>query len=111
MKKVAISLLAAAGLAVTLLAAGPARAHDGKKHFLGTVTKIDPNLLTVETKEGKTVELTLTASTVYMKDKKPAKFEDIGLGDRVVVHATSKGTGFEVTEIEIAPPPKKKPNS
>ena len=111
MKKVGISLLAAGCVAAALLAASPVQAHDGKKHFLGTVTKIDPGLLTIETKDGKTVELTLTASTAYVKDKKPARLQDLALGDRVVVHATPKGTGFEANEVEIAAPPKKKPSS
>jgi hypothetical protein len=111
MKRIAISLLAAMWAALALLAAGSAPAHEGKKHFMGTVTKIDPGLLTIEAKDAKTVELVLTPATVYVKDKKPAKFQDIALGDRVVVHATARGTGFEADEVEIAPPQKRKPSS
>jgi hypothetical protein len=111
MKRMAGTTLAVLWLMVALFAAGSLAAHDGKKHFMGTVTRIDPNLLTIEAKDAKTVELVLTASTAYVKDKKPAKFQDLALGDRVVVHATAKGAGFQAEEVEIAPPQKMKPNS
>ena len=111
MKRIAGSTLAALWLVVALFAAGGAPAHEGKKHFMGTVTRIDPNLLTIEAKDAKTVEVVLTAATVYVKDKKPAKFKDLALGDRVVVHATPKGAGFQAEEVEIAPPQKTKSRS
>ncbi len=111
MKRMGGTTLAALWLVAALFAAGSAPAHEGKKHFMGTVTKIDPGMLTIEAKDAKTVEVVLTSSTMYVKDKKPAKFKDLALGDRVVVHATAKGTGFEAEQVEIAPPQKTKPRS
>ncbi|HYA96527.1 MAG TPA: hypothetical protein VEH49_00415 [Methylomirabilota bacterium] len=106
-----LALAAACALAAALLTAGAVRAHEGKKHFMGTVTRIEPKMIAIEGKDAKTVQITLTSATVYVKDKKPAKFQDIALGDRVVVHATPKGTGYEADEVEIGPPMKKAPTS
>jgi type 1 fimbria pilin len=106
MKRIVISLLALM-LATTAVAA----AHDGKKHLLGTVFKIGSNQISIETKDSATIEVSITPSTVFTKDGKPAKLKDIGLGDRVVIHATAKGTGYEASEVQIAKPVKPKPIS
>jgi type 1 fimbria pilin len=106
MKRIVISLLA-----LMLATAAVATAHDGKKHLLGTVTKIQSNQISIETKDSATIEVSITPSTVFTKDGKPAKLKDIGLGDRVVIHATAKGTGYEASEVQIAKPPKPKPIS
>ena len=106
MKRIVISLLA-----LMLATAAVATAHDGKKHLLGTVIKIGSNQISIETKDSVTVEVSITPSTVFTKDGKPAKLKDIGLGDRVVIHATAKGTSYEANEVQIAKPVKPKPIS
>jgi type 1 fimbria pilin len=106
MKRIVISLLA-----LMLATTAVAMAHDGKKHLLGTVTKIQSNQITIETKDSVTIEVSITPSTVFTKDGKPAKLKDIGLGDRVVIHANPKGMGYEATEVQIAKPVKPKPIS
>ncbi|HVS74133.1 MAG TPA: hypothetical protein VHE23_01815 [Candidatus Acidoferrales bacterium] len=105
MRRIVISLLV-----LMLATAAVAAAHDGKKHLLGTVIKIGSNQISIETKDSVTVEVSITPSTVFTKDGKPAKLKDIGLGDRVVIHATAKGTGYEANEVQIAKPLKPKPS-
>ncbi|MBZ5702791.1 MAG: DUF5666 domain-containing protein [Acidobacteriia bacterium] len=100
-------------LCVLLLAtASLALAHANKKHILGTVAKINPDSLVVETKNGKTIEVAIGPSTVFLKDDQPAKLQDLALGDRVVIEATPKGLALEADEVRFAPaPPKTKPKS
>jgi len=99
-------------LAFFLACASLALAHDTKKHILGTVVKISPDSIVVEAKNGKTFEVAIVPATVFQKDGKPAKLQDLTLGDRVVVHATPKGLALEADEVLFAPaPPKAKPKS
>ena len=99
-------------IAIFLACASLALAHDTKKHILGTVLKISPDSIVVEAKNGKTFEVLIVPSTVFLKDNKPAKLQDLALGDRVVIHATPKGLALEADEVRFAPaPPKTKPKS
>jgi uncharacterized protein DUF5666 len=90
------------------LAAGTASAHGNKVHVLGTLEKINGDSVLVKTKEGKTVEVKLAASTVYVErsqnQDKPAKMSDLALGDLVVIHATPKDNTLEADEIKFSLP-------
>lgn len=55
-------------------------------HILGTVTRIDGNLLTVE-KDGKAAQVLLNDSTAYETGGHAGKAADIRIGDLVVIHA------------------------
>ena len=81
----------------------------GTSHF---IDKISPDSIVVEAKNGKTFEVAIVPATVFLKDDKPAKLQDLTLGDRVVIHATPKGLALEADEVRFAPaPPKTKPKS
>jgi Domain of unknown function (DUF5666) len=114
-----IPLLAAA----LLLALGGAVsfAHGNKVHVRGTVEKIGADSIQVKTPEGKTVEVRLTASTVYLlhvaqkpgqasdgNEDKPATLTDLVVGDLVVIHATPKDGHLDATEIKFSVPAKPK---
>ena len=92
-------------------------AHGDKVHVRGTVEKIGPGSVQVKTLEGKTVNLKLTASTVYVlhviqkpgqasdvSQDKPAKLADLAVGDLVVIHATPKDGGLEADEVRFSVP-------
>lgn len=98
-------------------AGGAAFAHGNKVHVKGTVEKIGDDSLQVRTPEGKTVEVKLVASTVYVlhtrtkpgvapdaNENKPAKLADLVVGDAVVIHATPKDGNLEADEIKFSPP-------
>ncbi|HEX2663961.1 MAG TPA: DUF5666 domain-containing protein [Candidatus Acidoferrum sp.] len=98
-------------------AGGAAFAHGNKVHVKGTVEKIGGDSLQVRTPEGKTVEVKLVASTVYIlhtrtkpgdapdaKENKPAKLADLAVGDAVVIHATPKDGNLEADEIRFSAP-------
>jgi len=90
------------------LAAGSVFAHGNKVHVLGTVEKVNSDSVVVKTKEGKSVEVKLAASTVYVErnnnQDKPAKLSDLVSGDLVVIHATSKDTGLEADQVRFSVP-------
>ncbi|HEX8765080.1 MAG TPA: hypothetical protein VF740_07955, partial [Candidatus Acidoferrum sp.] len=77
-------------------AAGMVWAHGNKVHIRGKVEKVGPDSLQVKTIEGKSVEVKLVASTVYIhhrgakpgdppdpNDNRPAKLADVAVGDTV----------------------------
>jgi hypothetical protein len=102
---------------VLAFAVGNASAHGNKVHVFGTVEKINADSVLVKTKDGKSVEVKLVASTVYLlhvtnnstklsdaSENKPAKVSDLALGDLVVIHATPKDNTLEADEIRFSVP-------
>ena len=98
-------------------AAGTTLAHGNKVHIRGKVEKIGVDSLQVKTVDGKSVEVKLVASTVYIQhmaakpgdppdtnDNRPAKLADVAVGDAVVIHATPKGGGLEADEVKFSAP-------
>jgi len=108
-------------LAVALLlafAAAVSFAHGNKVHVRGTLEKIGPGSVQVKTLEGRTMEVKLAASTVYVlhviqksgqasdvSQDKPAKLADLAVGDLVVIHATPKDGSLEADEVRFSVPP------
>jgi hypothetical protein len=101
---------------------GPASAHGNKVHVKGTVEKISAESILVKTLDGKSVEVKLVASTVYVahvmekaakpsdaNEDKPAKLADIAVGNMVVIHATPKDSGLEADEVRFSAPGAVKP--
>jgi Domain of unknown function (DUF5666) len=87
---------------------GAAFAHGDKKHIMGTLEKISASSVTVKTRDGKSVDVKLTADTTYLEHKgkadNPARFSDLTVGDMVVIHASPKGETLEADEIKFSAP-------
>lgn len=102
------------------LATGAGFAHGNKVHVRGTIEKINPDSVQIKTPDGKSVEVKLAASTVYLlhvtqkqatpsdSADKPSKASDLAIGDLVVIHATTKGDTLEADEVKFSLPPKLK---
>src|ERR1700686_3278964 len=90
------------------LAMGTAFAHGNKVHVRGTVEKISVDSVVVKTADGKSVEVKIAASTVFLSrannEDKPAKAGDLAAGDLVVIHATPKDNILEADEIKFSGP-------
>lgn len=99
------------------LVGAPALGHGNKVHVRGTIERVNGDSLQVRTMDGKSVEIKLTASTVYrlhvaekpvkpsdVNTDKPAKVSDLAVGDRVVIHATPKGSTLEADEVKFTAP-------
>jgi hypothetical protein len=104
------------------LATGVVVAHGNKVHVSGTVEKIGADSVVVKTRDGKSVEVKLVASTVYLShvmdktvkpadvnDDKPAKLSDIAVGNLVVIHAMPKDNGLVAEEVKFSLPGAAKP--
>ncbi len=77
---------ALAFLLIATFATGVAFAHGGKSHkLLGTVKELHENHMVLTSTDGHEVTVTLTASTQYEKDKKPARRSDLAPGLRVSI--------------------------
>lgn len=94
---------------------GNVLAHGDKVHVSGTVEKISAESMLVKTRDGKSVEVKLVASTVYIShaagkaakpadpsEDKPAKLSDVAVGNLVVVHATPKNNALEADEVKFS---------
>src|SRR5260370_13255697 len=93
---------------LVVLATGTAFAHGNKVHVSGTVEKISADSVVVKTADGKSVEVKIAASTVFLSrvnnEDKPAKAGDLAAGDRVVIHATPKDNTLEADKIKFSVP-------
>lgn len=76
-------------------------AHGDEKHLMGTVTKITDKSITVEDKDKKTTEVSVTADTKCMKGEAAAALKDIKVGDRVVISAKKSGEKLVATMVKI----------
>jgi len=88
--------------------AGTAFAHGNKVHVRGTSEKIGADSVVVKAADGKSVEVKIAASTVFLSrsnnEDKPAKAGDLAVGDVVVIHATPKDNTLEADEIKFSVP-------
>jgi hypothetical protein len=105
MRKNAKRLILASFLA--LIFAATIYAHGDKVHVMGTLTKVSAEMLSVKTADGKVVDVKLATTTVYIlrdgksKDGTPAKFADLAVGQKVIIHATPKGTDLIADEVKF----------
>jgi len=83
-------------------------AHGDKKHVIGTIEKLNSGLVTVKTRDGKSVQVKLVPSTTYVARvatvDKPASISDLAVGENVVIHAISKGADLEADEVRFSAP-------
>jgi hypothetical protein len=91
-------------LALVVLFAGAAMAHGDKKHVIGTLEKINADSVVVRTADGKSVEVRLVSTTMYVsRDGKASKLSDLAVGERVVIHATPNGETLSADEVKFSP--------
>jgi Domain of unknown function (DUF5666) len=78
-------------------------AHGDKKHVMGTLEKINADSVVVKQADGKSVEVKLASSTMYVtRDGKAAKVSDLAVGDRVVIHATPNGDTLTADQVKFS---------
>lgn len=88
---------------IAIMFALPAFAHGDKKHVVGTIEKISPDAVMVKTSDGRSVEVKLAPTTVYLtKEDQPAKFSDVAVGQRVVIHADAKGAELVAATVKFS---------
>lgn len=87
-------------LSVVLFAA-VAFAHGDEQHLRGTITKVTDKSITIEDKDKKTVEVSITADTKFLSGQVAAALKDLKVGDRVVINAKKSGEKLVATMVKI----------
>ncbi len=94
--KVAAAVVFIAG--AVLFTSSRITAHEGNEHVRGVVTAISATSIAVETAPKTTKTLTVTAKTVFTKSGKPAKLDDVKVGDRVVIDVPEHTTEAKLVQ-------------
>lgn len=107
------SVLGLMAAAIAFAPASPLTAHPGHTHkVLGTVTMAAADHVMLKDRDGKDVTVHITKDTKVLRDRKPARIDEIKSGMRVVVSAvTEKEKDVEkliARTIELGTPPASK---
>ena len=65
----------------------------------GIITAMDGNAFTIKTREGQTVQVTVSEKTEYRKGRQPAKVSDFKVGDMIFVRGEKNGDNAWTAEI------------
>lgn len=84
-----------------LLFAAVALAHGDEHHLRGTITKVTDKSITIEDKDKKTTEVSVTADTKFMNGQVAAALKDLKAGERVVINAKKSGDKLVATLVRI----------
>lgn len=88
-----------------VLFAAVAFAHGDEQHLRGTITKVADKLITIENKDKKTAEVSITADTKFMNGQVAAALKDLKVGDRVVINAKKSGDKLVATMVKTGTTP------
>ena len=78
-------------------------AHDGHDHkVMGTITMAMADHVMLKTTDGKDVTIQVTKDTKVTRNRQPMKVEDIAVGTRVVVTASSEKDEMKAKTIQVA---------
>ncbi|MDD4932694.1 MAG: hypothetical protein PHO89_04420 [Methylacidiphilaceae bacterium] len=85
------------------LGAGSAYAHGNEIHVIGEIASLEGKVLTVKSRDGKSVAVELTDRSEISKgkEKEPATLADLTPGERVVIHARKAGEKLQARTVQI----------
>jgi hypothetical protein len=84
------------------LATAPAAAHDPKgDRALGVVESVTPERIVVKANDGHALEFAVTPKTRFVRGTKPARADDVRVGERAVVHGKKAGERVEAVEVKL----------
>jgi hypothetical protein len=96
--------LAAVALAFGVgLAAVPAAAHEEGGRAMGVVDSVTPDRIVVKSTDGHLVAFAVTQDTRFFQGEKPARPEDVRVGQRAVVDGKKAGERLEAVRVKLAP--------
>lgn len=78
-------------------------AHGNEIHVIGEIASIEGKVMTVKSREGKSVVVELTDQSEISKgkEKAPATIADLVPGERVVIHARKAGEKLQARTVQI----------
>jgi hypothetical protein len=88
---------------VAVLAAAPAVAHESADRALGVVESATAEQLVIKARDGHAVTFKVTPQTRFFRGEKPARAEDVRVGQRAVVHGKRAGEAVEAVRVKLGP--------
>lgn len=95
------------GLLLTILAGGPAFAHEGGVHARGAVKEASKDRIVLALPDGNALTIAIGAGTRIVRAGKVVRVEDVRAGERAVVHAKEVEGQLEATEVRLGSAPGK----
>lgn len=88
-------------LVSALFAASPSAAHEQDDRAMGVVESITANRIVIEAADGHPVAFTITPETRFFQGEKPARPEDVRVGQRAVVHGRRDGERILAERVKL----------
>ncbi|WP_242336106.1 MULTISPECIES: DUF5666 domain-containing protein [unclassified Anaeromyxobacter] len=88
-------------LLATLLTAPAAAAHEQGGRAMGVVESVTAQQLVVKTADGHSVAFTVTPETRFFRGEKPARREDVQVGQRAVIRGTHVGERLRADTVKL----------
>jgi hypothetical protein len=88
---------------VSAFAASPAVAHEKVDRAMGVVESVTAERIVIKGTDGHPVAFTVTADTKLFRGEKPARLEDVQVGERVVVNGRRAGEEFQAVRVKLGP--------
>lgn len=82
----------------------PARAHEQGGRAMGVVESVTAERIVVKASDGHSVAFTVTKDTRFFQGEKPARPEDVRVGQRAVVHGKRSGERLEAVRVKLSSP-------
>jgi hypothetical protein len=96
-------MMAVLALAVAI-AGVPAVAHEKGGRAMGVVESVTAERIVVKASDGHSVPFTVTPDTRFFQGDKPARPEDVRVGQRVVVQGKKSGERLEAVRVKLGAP-------
>jgi hypothetical protein len=90
-------------LLASLAAAGPAVAHETGDRAMGIVASLTAARIVIRASDGHAVEFAITPETTFVRGDRPARREEVRIGERAVVHGKRRGDSLDAVRVKLAP--------
>ncbi len=88
---------------VTCMAGSPAVAHEKDGRAMGVVESIEKDRIVIKAGDGHSVAFTMNSETRLLRGEKPARVEDVQVGERAVVNGRRVGEELQARRVKLAP--------
>jgi hypothetical protein len=89
-------------LVAALFAASPSAAHEQGDRAMGVVESVTADRIVIKAADGHSVAFTVTPETRFFQDEKPARPEDVRVGQRAVVHGKRDGERIQAERVRLS---------
>jgi hypothetical protein len=91
------------GVLVALFVAAPALAHEHADRAMGIVESVSADRVVIKATDGHSVSFAVTAETLFVRGEKPARLQDVRVGERAVVRGKRLGEKVTAVRVDLGP--------